>query len=493
MPHRRHRLKRLLSRFRTGDLLVTEASEPSDETYGWDSMPDAPELDSERVRRRFGGHRMAASLTFAVLFFAGAAFTAGAGDLVSTDDTATTEAAAPEAAPAAPAAPGTEPAPPADPELCPKRMLARGLDREECAKPEDAAPAPAEPAPAPALPEAPAADDGQPAAAPSESAPDESSQSDLARPLGAPSAAPKAPDPALAPAPAPARTHTHAKPAAKPVLAPAPRLPTRQTGHEAPDGTPEFGTIWLDRDMPDPTPPSRRLTRAFARDLKATSRKAQVRWSDVLAVLRARGDRSQAPAGHAALRALATRLSVLGAQKNAWDAFLALEGNTSFADRALALSRYHRAVGLSALVRGLEWAKPSLQRKVLRDKRISIYWGGREDIKSDRTNVRILVLLEYLAEAHGQVTVSCLTAGHGYFSRPGVVSMHMYGLAADISALGDTTIQGHQQPGSITEEAVRNILLLPSEMRPRQVISLLGLGGPSFPLANHFDHIHVGY
>ena len=490
MPHRRHRLKRLLSRFRTGDLLVTEASEPSDETYGWDSMPEALELDSERVPRRLGRHRMAASLTFVVLFFAGAAFTAGAGDLVSTDDSAATEAAASEAAPAAPAAPATEPAPPADPELCPKRLLARDLDREECAKPEDPAPAPAEPAPAPALPETPVADDGQPAAAPSEPA-DESSQSDLARPLGAPSAAPKAPDPALAPAPAPGRTH--AKPAAKPVVAPAPRLPTRQTGHEAPDGTPEFGTIWLDRDLPDPTPPSRRLTRAFARDLKATSRKAQVRWSDVLAVLRARGDRNQAPAGHTALQALATRLSELGAKKNAWDAFLALEGNTSFADRALALSRYHRAVGLSALVRGLDWAKPTLKRKVLRDERISMYEGGREDIRSGRTNVRILVLLEYLAEAHGQVTVSCLTAGHGYFARPGVVSMHMYGLAADISALGETTIQGHQQPGSITEEAVRNILLLPSELRPRQVISLLGLGGPSFPLANHFDHIHVGY
>jgi hypothetical protein len=25
------------------------------------------------------------------------------------------------------------------------------------------------------------------------------------------------------------------------------------------------------------------------------------------------------------------------------------------------------------------------------------------------------------------------------------------------------------------------------------VISLLGLGGPSFPLADHYDHIHVGF
>jgi hypothetical protein len=490
MPHRRHRLKRLLSRFRTGDLLATEAPESIDETYGWDSLPESPELDAERVRRRFGGHRMAASLTFAVLFFAGAAFTAGAGDIVAEAvDSATTEAAAPEAAPAAEAPPAAAP----DPEQCSKRMLARGLDREECAQPEDATqPAPPEAAPAdPAAPEAPAGDE-QPPAAPSESAPaEETSQSDLARPLGAPAVAPKAPDPALAPKPA--RAHAHAKPAAKPVLAAAPRLVHRESGHEAPDGTPEFGTIWLDRDLPDPTPPSRRLTRAFARDLKATSRKAHVRWSDVLAVLRARGDRSQAPAGHAGLQALASRLSELGARQDAWGAFLALEGRTSFADRALALSRYHRAVGLSALVRGLEWAQPSLKRKVLRDERISIYWGGREDIKSDRTNVRILVLLEYLAEAHGQVTVSCLTAGHGYFARPGVVSAHMYGLAVDIAALGHTTIAGNQQPGSVTEEAVRNILLLPSELRPRQVISLLGLGGPSFPLANHDDHIHVGY
>ena len=33
----------------------------------------------------------------------------------------------------------------------------------------------------------------------------------------------------------------------------------------------------------------------------------------------------------------------------------------------------------------------------------------------------------------------------------------------------------------------------PPELMPKQVISLLGLGGPSFPLANHYDHIHIGY
>jgi hypothetical protein len=45
----------------------------------------------------------------------------------------------------------------------------------------------------------------------------------------------------------------------------------------------------------------------------------------------------------------------------------------------------------------------------------------------------------------------------------------------------------------VDEKAVRNILRLPAEVQPQQVISLLGLGGPSFPLGDHGDHIHVGY
>ena len=103
------------------------------------------------------------------------------------------------------------------------------------------------------------------------------------------------------------------------------------------------------------------------------------------------------------------------------------------------------------------------------------------------------MLLRYLAEAHGQVTVSSLTSGHRIYSRPGVVSAHTYGLAVDIAALDGRSILGNSAPGGLTEHAVRNILLLPAELRPQQVISLLGMGGPSFPMANHADHIHVGY
>ena len=99
----------------------------------------------------------------------------------------------------------------------------------------------------------------------------------------------------------------------------------------------------------------------------------------------------------------------------------------------------------------------------------------------------------YLAGTYGEVTVSCLISGHRLYARPGHISAHIYGRAMDIAALGNVSIFGHQQPGGVTERAVRALLMLPGRMLPAQIISLLGLGGPSFPLANHYDHIHMGY
>ena len=252
-------------------------------------------------------------------------------------------------------------------------------------------------------------------------------------------------------------------------------------------------TIWLHRALPDPTPPSKRLTKPFARNLRYASARHKVHWSLVLGVLRARGERGSVPATKRGLNRLAKNLSRLGARKDEWNAALALEGRTAFADRTVALARYHRAVGLKALVRGLRWARPLLAKRLLNDMRVSIYSGGREDVRSGKTDVRVIVLIRYLAEAHGQVTVSSLTSGHGIYSRPGVVSAHTYGQAVDIAALEGKSIIGNQEPGGLTEMAVRNMLLLPAELRPNQLISLLGLGGPSFPMGNHDDHIHAGF
>jgi hypothetical protein len=252
-------------------------------------------------------------------------------------------------------------------------------------------------------------------------------------------------------------------------------------------------TVWLHRALPDPTPPAARLAPAFARLLRHEASRADVHWSLVLAVLRAQGRDGRVPAQRAEVRRVAMRLAQFGAARDPWGAVFFLAGEVEFADRAVALARYDRAVGLRGLVDGLDASKGRLSARVLRDPRIDLYPGGRADVMLGRVDVRVVVLVRYLAIAHGQVTVSSLRTGHRLYSRPGVVSAHAYGLAADVSALGGRPIAGNQEPGGLTERAVQEILLLPREVRPQQVITLLGLGGPSFPLADHDDHIHVGY
>ncbi len=193
------------------------------------------------------------------------------------------------------------------------------------------------------------------------------------------------------------------------------------------------------------------------------------------------------------LNRLAFRLDSFGPAKGDWARIVAYSGDTRFADKAAALARYDRAIGLDALVKGLEAAKPAIATRILSDPNISIYAGGRNDIIQDKIDVRVLAMISYLRESFGQVTVSCLFSGHRLYARPGVVSAHIYGRALDIAGVGGVSIQGHQAPGGITERTVRDILMLPGEVMPRQVISLLGLGGPSFPLADHYNHIHIGF
>jgi hypothetical protein len=450
-------------------------------------------MPSRRRRTRVAPRRLAASLAFATLFFAGAAFSAGAGNTVAQLLEPGDESAlmAPESATTS-----TEEDPAA--EEASRRVGGPTDDAEEAPASE------APPAEQPEQPEPPAEATPALPAESSDSAPEDDANAWQAAP-----AAPTAADDTTSTHASTPKSDTliaRTKPSkwvirqnafrrsAPPVLAPRPLM-----NGELNDTDPEVdepgvsATVWLHRKLPDPTPPARRLKPSFAGQLSRTSARAKVDWALVLGVLRASGKRGSAPASPATLRSLSNRLAKLGARRNPWSAVLALEGQTAFADRAIALQRYNRAVGLRALVKGLEWAKPSLSKRILSDKRISMYSGGRVDIQTGRVNVRTLVLIAYLAEAHGQVSVSCLISGHRLYSRPGVISAHIYGLAADISVLGGLSILGNSQPGGMTEGAVRNVLLLPAELQPRQVISLLGMGGASFPMSNHDDHIHVGY
>jgi hypothetical protein len=259
------------------------------------------------------------------------------------------------------------------------------------------------------------------------------------------------------------------------------------------EGPASAATVWLNSPLPDPTPPALRLSPKFAANLKKAAKAGGVDWAVMLGILRARGAKGHVPADRVTLNRLATRLDSFGPMRGAWARVVAYSGDSRFADKATALARYDRAVGLDALVNGLEASKAAIASKVLSDPNVSIYQGGRNDIVANKIDVRVLAMIAYLRESFGSVTVSCLLSGHRLYARPGVVSAHIYGRAVDISAVGGVPIQGHQQPGGITERTVRAILLLPDELMPRQVISLLGLGGPSFPLADHYNHIHVGY
>jgi hypothetical protein len=258
----------------------------------------------------------------------------------------------------------------------------------------------------------------------------------------------------------------------------------------------------------DPLPPARRLHPAFAATLKRVADRSRVAWEPMLALLRARGKDGPVPASRAELRMLARRLAARGARRHPRRAVRLLaeaQPSTSgveasqptaraiFGDRVVALAHYNRAVGLRSLVQGLEAEEQRLARRVLRSRHLEIYPGGRIDVKSGVTEVRVLVLLLYLSSRYSEVTVTSLTTGHDHLTASGNVSAHSHGLAVDIAALEGTPILGHQELGGPTERALHRILLLPKELRPSELISLLDVGGPSFALADHADHIHVGY
>jgi hypothetical protein len=249
--------------------------------------------------------------------------------------------------------------------------------------------------------------------------------------------------------------------------------------------------------LPDPLPPARRLDPAFARRLQRVAERFRVPWELMLAVRRARGHDGRVPASPARLRALARRLVRLGARKNPRRAIRRLARGIvtkpHFVRRVVALAHLNRAMGMRGLVRGLKRVRKSLARKVLESRRLVIYAGGRSDIQSGVTDVRVLVLLRYLASRYDDVVVSSLTAGHSYLTASGNVSAHSYGRAVDIAALNGKPILGNQESGGLTERVLRSILMLPEELEPSELISLFELGGASFALADHADHIHVGY
>src|SRR4029079_3761475 len=145
-----------------------------------------------------------------------------------------------------------------------------------------------------------------------------------------------------------------------------------------------------------------------------------------------------------------------------------------------------RASGLEALVSALSSLRLLLGARVPRDPRIQISHAGRGDIAMGRVDPRVLVLLLYLAHTEGSVAVSSLVSGRE--SPEGGRSAHAFGAAADLRAFGGVAVLGNDRR---VERAVHDMLLLPEEMRPLQIISSLDLGGPTLALAGHDRFVHI--
>ncbi|HEV7615778.1 MAG TPA: lytic murein transglycosylase, partial [Solirubrobacterales bacterium] len=139
-------------------------------------------------------------------------------------------------------------------------------------------------------------------------------------------------------------------------------------------------------------------------------------------------------------------------------------------------------------------SKEALQKRVLADEGLSIYTCGREDVATGLIDRRILAMLEYLRSKGFELTITALECGHGYLTTSGNVSEHSTGDAVDIAFINGTPVTGNQGPGTMTDELIRDVLQLQGTMAPHQVISLEDLPGEtSFAMADHYDHVHVGY
>jgi hypothetical protein len=442
------------------------------ESWDFGGKPDpAEDQPGEQTSRK---RRLATTFVFTIVFFAGASLAAVAGNRFSAsiaEDSTAIESTTTDSADAAAAADPAAASDAGDPAAAAAAAATEAAASHDLSAPADSAAATPDVAA-----EAAAAAASQGFAQVSDSA----THPDAAAPGASAAHSPKQT------AAKRARAHTeHLRAVLLPKTKPAPKPEI--------EGPEAAATIWLNSPLPDPTPPAVRLSPKFAKNLKAAAERGGVNWAVMLGILRARGASGHSPADRVTLNRLAVRLDSFGPAKGDWARIVAYSGDTRFADKATALARYDRAVGLDALVKGLEAAKPAIATRILSDPAISIYAGGRNDIVQDRVDVRVLAMIAYLRESFGQVTVSSLFSGHRLYARPGVISAHIFGRAVDIAGVGGVSIQGHQEPGGVTERTVREILMLPAEVMPRQVISLLGLGGPSFPLADHYNHIHIGY
>lgn len=140
-------------------------------------------------------------------------------------------------------------------------------------------------------------------------------------------------------------------------------------------------------------------------------------------------------------------------------------------------------------------SKTQLTNRVLSDPHIGIYACGRRDIQAGLIDRRILADIEFLSASSLYPTISGLDCGHTPTGANGIDPAGATGNSMDISAINHIPIQGHQQPGSVTDITIRRLLTLQGALKPDQIISTITYKAQPTTLAlpDHKNRIQITY
>ena len=168
--------------------------------------------------------------------------------------------------------------------------------------------------------------------------------------------------------------------------------------------------------------------------------------------------------------------------------------------KLLEATAIYRAQGKSPFAEKLSGAgvlllsKEALQRRVLADPQLEFPECDRLEIRAGQIDRRLLAAVAYLSEQGFRLTITSMLCGrYGSITTSGNISNHSYGNAVDIAAINGVPVLGNQGPGTLTEALLKAVLRLQGTLVPDELISLQEFGGPSFAMADHADHVHIGY
>jgi len=123
-------------------------------------------------------------------------------------------------------------------------------------------------------------------------------------------------------------------------------------------------------------------------------------------------------------------------------------------------------------------SKQQLEPQVLHDAGIRLTRCGRADVQGGRVDKRVLAALEYLSVSGLKPTVAGLRCPPA--TPATLVANAPAGASSDavrITVVNGIPVAGHQGPGSITDTAVRKLLMLQGAARPRRITSELSYPG----------------